>query len=91
MEDRIKDAFACCEIEPYAPGKVLKNLSEKENKKELTNEELQQILAPTVIIQKVETKKGKKRFGISNKVVTSEEVISALKERKEAEEKKKEK
>ena len=97
IPEKIQNAFADCGIEPFAPEgtieKILSNGNEKKRKKgkELTNEELKKVLAPTVVFQKIEIKKGKKRVQISNKVVTSEAVISELQKKQEEETKKKNK
>jgi hypothetical protein len=58
---------------------VIKNIrKETKRQKELINEELRTIFAPTVIFQKVETKKESKRFSITNKVITSKEIVATL-------------
>ena len=70
IPEKIQNAFVDCGIELFAPEgtikKILSNGNEKKKKKkkgkELTNEELKKLLAPTVVFQKIETKKGEKRF-----------------------------
>ena len=97
IPEKIQNAFTDCGIEPFATEgtieKILSNGNEKKRKKgkELTNEELKKVLTPTVVFQKIETKKGKKRVQISNKVVTSEAVISDLQKKWEEKTKKKNK
>ena len=82
-KSRILDAFAVCGIEPFAPERTMERIqNDQKPKKEVSDERLREILAPTVIIQKVEPKKRKKRISLSNKVVTSDVIMEDIKKRK---------
>jgi 4-hydroxybenzoate polyprenyltransferase len=83
-EERIRNAFICTGIEPFSPQIIIDKLKAPKRKQpELSNNELIGLLAPTIVIQKVESKKGGKRFQIANKVATSEEVLEILTKKKE--------
>ena len=89
IKEKILKAFAVTGIEPLTPTETVKKIKEKQEGKskkrgrELTNEELQEILALKVIIQKVETKKGRKRIPLKG-VLTRDKAITELKKKKEA-------
>jgi hypothetical protein len=86
--NRIKESFSVTGLHPYNPQIVIGKIEKKEERKELSDQQLKDLLAPTIIFQKKEKAIGKKRFSISNKVITSNEVIEELKKKRKAEEEK---
>lgn len=72
--------------------KLKKEHKIKQNKrKELVDEQLKEILKPTIIYQKAEPKKGGKRLNIANKIMTSDELTQMLVRKREEDETKKNK
>ena len=59
--ERIKNAFECTGIEPFSPLTIIEKIN-KRKQPELLNDELKEILAPTIIINKPEKNKGSKRI-----------------------------
>ena len=83
--ERVKSSFEHVGIEPFAPNTTIDKIVNKDKRKskELTNEELKEILKPTIIIERNQTKKQVKRIQISNKVLTSGEILEQLKQKRE--------
>ena len=82
--EKIKSAFQCTGIEPFDPQSAIKRIGmKKESSVELSNKDLQELLKPTIIIQKPESKGKGKRVLISNKIATSSELMETLKKKQE--------
>ena len=76
-------------IESFAPLSIINKRKPKKKKgKELSNEELRKILAPTVVYPP-KPKKVQKWFRIANVVATSDEILSQLKRKQADDEEKK--
>jgi hypothetical protein len=80
--ERVKSAFACVGIEPFAPETTIAKIK-KEKKKDLCDSDIRDVLTNTIVVEKKQKPKGSNRFCIFNRVLTSSDVISAFSRKEE--------
>jgi len=79
--ERIQEVFACTGIEPFMSLTTIEKIFPPPVP-DVSDRDLNNILSQTIIFNKNEQPKGKKRFSIANRIATSEEVIQELVEKK---------
>lgn len=81
-EEKIKEAFKSCGINPFDAQKIIQKLEKKYQPPQLSDDLLSKIFNTTIIPISKPTSIQKNRVKISNKVVTKDDIIQSLNEKK---------